>query len=183
MQSIYFPITLKDLDATLHYHDLVEGALEVGDIRVTTQYLNHPALTLGYRLEADGVTVVYATDHEPHVSPRVGTGAPLAGQDKRHAWFLADADLVIHDAQYTASEFPAKRGWGHCTVEYAVQAAVSAGVRRLALFHHDPMRNDEAVDRLVVSARDLVAQAHGATEVFAAAGGQGLEPNPGSAVR
>ena len=183
MQSIYFPITLKDLDATLQYHDLVEGTLEVGDIRVTTQYLNHPALTLGYRLEADGVTVVYATDHEPHASPRVGTEEPLAGQDERHARFLADADLVIHDAQYTASEFPAKRGWGHCTIEYAVQAAVSAGVRRLALFHHDPMRNDEAVDRLVAAARDLVARARGATEVFAAAEGQVLELNRRSAVR
>jgi len=183
MQSIYFPITLKDLDATLQYHDLVEGTLEVGDIRVTTQYLNHPALTLGYRLEADGVTVVYATDHEPHTSPRVGTEAPLAGQDERHARFLADADLVIHDAQYTASEFPAKRGWGHCTIEYAVQAAVSVGVRRLALFHHDPMRNDEAVDRLVAAARDLVAHARGATEVFAAAEGQVLELNRRSAVR
>ena len=182
MQSIYFPITLKDLDATLQYHDLVEGTLEVGDIRVTTQYLNHPALTLGYRLQADGVTVVYATDHEPHASPRVGTEAPLAGQDERHARFLANADLVIHDAQYTASEFPAKRGWGHCTIEYAVQAAVSAGVRRLALFHHDPMRNDEEVDRLVAAARDLVAQARGATEVFAAAEGQVLELNRSSAV-
>jgi len=183
MQSIYFPITLKDLGATLHYHDLVEGTLEVGDIRVTTQYLNHPALTLGYRLEADGVTVVYSTDHEPHASPRGGIEAPLAGQDERHARFLADADLVIHDAQYMASEFPAKRGWGHCTVEYAVQAAVSVGVRRLALFHHDPMRNDEAVDRLVAAARDLVAQARGATEVFAAAEGQVLELNRSSAVR
>lgn len=184
MQSTYFPITLKDLDATLHYHDLVEGTLEVGDIHVTTQYLNHPALTLGYRLEADGVTVVYSTDHEPHTSPRVaGTGAPVAGQDVRHARFLADADLVIHDAQYTASEFPAKRGWGHSTVEYAVETAVSVGVRRLALFHHDPMRNDEAVDRLVAGARDLVAQACGATEVFAAAEGQVLELNRNSAVR
>jgi CheY-like chemotaxis protein len=114
--------------------------------------------------------------------PRAGTGAHLAGQDERHARFLADADLVIHDAQYTASEFPAKRGWGHCTIEYAVQAAVSAGVRRLALFHHDPMRNDEEVDRLVAAAQDLVARARGATEVFAAAEGQVLELNRRSAV-
>ena len=77
----------------------------------------------------------------------------------RHAQFLADADLVIHDAQYTASEFPAKRGWGHSAVEYAVETAVSVGVGRLALFHHDPMRNDEAIDRLVDGARYLVEQA------------------------
>ena len=183
MQSSYFPITLKELGATLHYHDLVEGTLEIGDIHVTTQYLHHPALTLGYRLEADGVTVVYSTDHEPHSTSRVGgTGAPLAGEDARHARFLANADLVIHDAQYTAGEFPAKRGWGHSTAEYAVETAVSAGVRRLALFHHDPTRNDEAVDRIVAGARDLVARVGGDTEVFAAAEGQVLELNRKPAV-
>jgi len=176
MQSSYFPITLKELGATLHYHDLVEGTLEIGDIHVTTQYLHHPALTLGYRLEADGATVVYSTDHEPHSTPRVaGIKAPLAGEDVRHARFLADADLVIHDAQYTADQFPAKRGWGHSTAEYAVETAISAGVRRLALFHHDPTRNDDAVDRIVAGARDLVTQVGGATEVFAAAEGQVLD--------
>jgi phosphoribosyl 1,2-cyclic phosphodiesterase/CheY-like chemotaxis protein len=176
MQSSYFPVKLNELGATLHYHDLVEGTLEIGDIHVTTQYLNHPALTLGYRLQADGVTVVYATDHEPHSKPgAAGSHTPLIGQDVRHARFLADADLVIHDAQYTAREFSAKRGWGHSTTEYAVEAAVSAGARRLALFHHDPTRDDDAVDRLVAGARDLVAQAGGTTEVFGAAEGQILE--------
>ncbi|MDQ2962043.1 MAG: MBL fold metallo-hydrolase [Pseudomonadota bacterium] len=183
MQSSYFPISLKELGATLHYHDLVEGTLEVGDIHVTTQYLHHPALTLGYRLEADGVTVVYSTDHEPHATPRIAAArVPLAGEDVRHAQFLADADLVIHDAQYTAEEFLAKRGWGHSTVDYAVETAVSAGVRRLALFHHDPTRDDDAVDRIVARARDLVVRAGGTTEVFAAAEGQVLELNRKSAV-
>jgi phosphoribosyl 1,2-cyclic phosphodiesterase/CheY-like chemotaxis protein len=178
MQSSYFPITLNELGATLHYHDLVEGTLEIGDIHVTTRYLHHPALTLGYRLEADGVTVVYSTDHEPHSTPHVaGTGAPPVGEDARHAQFLANADLVIHDAQYTAGDLPAKRGWGHSTAEYAVETGVSAGVRRLALFHHDPTRSDEAVDRIVAGARDLVARLGGDTEVFAAAEGQVLELN------
>src|SRR5439155_788063 len=145
MQSSYFPVKLNELGATLHYHDLVEGTLEIGDIHVTTQYLNHPALTLGYRLEADGVTVVYATDHEPHSKPgAAGSHIPLIGQDERHARFLADADLVIHDAQYTTREFSAKRGWGHSTAEYAVEAAVSAGARRLALLQHELNGSDTA---------------------------------------
>jgi hypothetical protein len=172
MQYTYSPITLDDLGATLHYHDLVEGTLEVGDVHVTTQYLNHPALTLGYRLEVDGVTVVYSTDHEPH-SRRCAAGnrEPLVGQDFRHAQFLADADLVIHDTQYTAAEYPSKTGWGHSTVEYVVDVAACAGVRRLALFHHDPTRDDDAIDRLVAGARDRAAKAGGDTEVFGAAEG------------
>ena len=176
MQYTYSPITLDDLGATLHYHDLVEGALELDDVHVTTRYLNHPALTLGYQLEVDGATVVYATDHEPHSRRSAeGNPEPFAGQDSRHAEFLADADLVIHDAQYTAAEYPSKIGWGHSTVEYVVAAAASAGVRRLALFHHDPTRDDDAIDRLVAGARDQAVKAGGRTEVFAAAEGMLLE--------
>jgi phosphoribosyl 1,2-cyclic phosphodiesterase/DNA-binding response OmpR family regulator len=183
MQYTYSPITIDDLGATLHYHDLVEGTLEVGDIHVTTQYLNHPALTLGYRLEVDGVTVVYSTDHEPHSRIHAtGSTEPFVSQDSHHARFLADADLVIHDAQYTADEYQSRTGWGHSTMEYAVEMALSARVRRLALFHHDPTRDDDAIDRLVASARDRVAKAKGTMEVFAAAEGMVLELGRHSAV-
>jgi hypothetical protein len=54
MQYTYFPVTLDQLGATIRYHDLVEGSFEIDDIKVSTYYLNHPALTLGYRMEADG---------------------------------------------------------------------------------------------------------------------------------
>jgi phosphoribosyl 1,2-cyclic phosphodiesterase len=66
MQYTYFPVPLDQCRAKIRYHDLVEGTVDIDDIKVSTHYLNHPALTLGYRLEADGVTVVYACDHEPH---------------------------------------------------------------------------------------------------------------------
>ena len=35
--------------STIEYHDLVEGQFEIDDVTVTTRYLHHPALTLGYR--------------------------------------------------------------------------------------------------------------------------------------
>jgi Beta-lactamase superfamily domain len=66
MQYTYFPITLDQFGATIHYHDLVEGNLNIDDIKISTYYLNHPALTLGYRLEVDGAAVVYSCDHEPY---------------------------------------------------------------------------------------------------------------------
>src|SRR5215471_223070 len=148
MQYTYFPVTLDQLAATVRYHDLVEGEFAIADVRVTTRYLNHPALTLGYRLDADGAVVVYATDHEPHSRAGTSTAEDAFGEDRRHADFLADADLLIHDAQYTAAEYPAKHGWGHSPVEYVVQQAALARVRRLALYHHDPLRHDDAVDEL-----------------------------------
>ena len=175
MQYTYFPVALGQLGATIRYHDLVEGTFEVGDIRVTTRYLNHTVLTLGYRLEVDGVVVVYSTDHEPH-SRQLATGlGQIGGEDRKHAQFVAGADLLIHDSQYLASEYPAKVNWGHSTVEYVCEIARSVGVRRLALFHHDPLRDDAAVDRIVEVTRGRVAEAGTSLDVFAAAEGQVIE--------
>ncbi len=174
MQYRYFPVTLEQLGATIRYHDLVEGSFEAGGVHVTTQYLNHPALCLSYRLQADGVTVVYATDHEPHARLQADAepGSPVMhSEDRRHAAFLQDADLVIHDAQYAASEYPNKVGWGHSTVEYAVDMALAAHARRLVLFHHDPLRHDRAVDALVEGCRQRVAAIGGQLDVLAAAEG------------
>jgi len=175
MQYDYFPVELDDLGAEVRYHDLVEGSFDIDDIKVTAQYLNHPALTLAYRLEVDGVTVVYSTDHEPRSALlALGKRVPAAGEDERHARFLENADLVIHDAQYLAEEYEQKRGWGHSTVEYVVDTAESANVRNLALFHHDPSRSDEDIDAILALAQGRLG--HNAnTEVFAAAEGQTFE--------
>jgi CheY-like chemotaxis protein/glyoxylase-like metal-dependent hydrolase (beta-lactamase superfamily II) len=184
MQYRYFPVGLEQLGATIRYHDLVEGSFEVGAVHITTQFLNHPALCLGYRLEADGVSLVYATDHEPNAPLQADAepGSPLMHkEDRRHAAFLKQADLLIHDAQYTATEYPQKVGWGHSTVEYVVDVALAAEVKHLALFHHDPLRDDAAVDGLVQSCRERVAAVNGKLEVFAAS--EGLMLNVAAAQR
>jgi CheY-like chemotaxis protein len=178
MEYTYFPVTLGQLGATLRYHELTEGSFDLGAVRVTTRYLNHPGLALGYRLEAGGVALVYATDHEPHSrhQPETADAAralPIHREDQRHVEFLANADLVIHDAQYTLEEYPSKLTWGHTPAELAVDFALAAGVKRLALFHHDPLRNDDALERLVGTCRQRAAA--GGLDVFAAAEGEGIE--------
>jgi CheY-like chemotaxis protein len=192
MEYTYFPVTLDQLDATIRYHDLGEGTFTVGPVgtvgtassgggvSVVGQYLNHPALALGYRLEADGVVVVYAVDHEPHAGRVLGEhpGPGVHHEDHRHVQFLAGADLVIHDAQYTELEYRAKVGWGHTPIERAVDYALAAGARQLALFHHDPLRDDAALDRLVEIARMRVAASGGRLHVFAAAEGQVVDLYP-----
>jgi phosphoribosyl 1,2-cyclic phosphodiesterase/CheY-like chemotaxis protein len=178
MSYEFHPVALGDTRAAVQFHALREGRFAVGGIGVTAQYLHHPALTLGYRLEADGAALVYASDHEPHALPGPVAppgAAPLHLEDQRHVQFLTGADLVIHDAQYLLSEFPVRRGWGHTPVECAVDYAVAAGARRLALFHHDPERSDDEVDRLVDVACARAARAGSELEVFAAAEGQELE--------
>jgi CheY-like chemotaxis protein len=184
MEYAYFPVTLNQLGATIHYHDLVEGAFDVQDVHVTTRYLNHPGLTLGYRLEVGGAVMVYATDHEPHARPHLepirspesdADVLPAHREDQRHIEFVKGADLVIHDAQYTAPEYLQKVGWGHSPMEYTVDVALAAGAKRLALFHHDPLRDDAMIDRLLEACRQRVAACHGALEVFAATEGQMIE--------
>jgi CheY-like chemotaxis protein/phosphoribosyl 1,2-cyclic phosphodiesterase len=176
MEFTYFPVELSQLPAAISYHDLTEGIHSIGGARVVTQFLNHPAMTLGYRVEADGVVVVYLVDHEPF-SDELWRAGVEPGQiesilhegDRRHARFMADADLVIHDAQYTPEEYGPKKTWGHSTYAYAVQIAATAGARRLALTHHDPTHDDHAVADIERKARTLAAsQPSTGLEVFCA---------------
>jgi CheY-like chemotaxis protein len=182
MEYTYFPVRLDELQAGIDFRDLGEDSFAIGEASVTTQYLNHTALTLGYRVTAGGVSVVYATDHEPHAPSLWQADAGVSGHamahqgDRRHVDFLADADLVIHDAQYTREEYAGgKTGWGHSPMEYVVDVAARAGVKRLALFHHDPSHDDDQLDRLVAACQRR-AEAHGADlAVFGAAEGQTVE--------
>lgn len=114
----------------------------INDVNVITRYLNHPALTLGYRLEVDGASVVYCCDHEPHSAAMASGAAALTGMDRRYMDFVAGADLVIHDCQYTAAEYRSKIGCGQSPVEYAVRVCREAGVKRLAMTHYDPLCDD-----------------------------------------
>jgi len=176
MDYAYFPVALNAFAAKLHYHEIVEGGFLVEDVWITTQYLNHPALTVGYRLEADGASMVYASDHEPHDRGAAeGHLEPGKSGDAAHVEFIRAADLVIHDAQYTAAEYPAKIGWGHSTIEYAVDVAMAANVKKVALYHHDPNRGDDAVDQLISTARERVAAAGDDLSVVGAAEGSIIE--------
>ncbi|MBI3944543.1 MAG: response regulator [Armatimonadetes bacterium] len=176
MEYAYFPVTLAELGAEIRYHALSEGSFDIGGARVTARYLNHPAPTLGYRLAAGGTVFVYATDHEPHsrhMDER--THLPMHEEDRRHVEFLSRADLVLHDAQYTMDEYAKKVGWGHTPAERATELAVAAGVKRLALFHHDPLRADDALDEVVAKCREIAVARQSALEVFAAAEGESLQ--------
>ena len=175
MESTYFPVALEELGATIRYWDLLEGSFHVDDVRITTRHLNHPALTLAYRIEADGASIVYACDHEMYSRAAADGDIRLDGPDLRHAAFAAGADLLIHDAQYTAVEYPAKVNWGHSTIEYAMLVAREASVAQLALTHHDPMRTDDQLDDVVKYARETMLRYESNVHVFAAAEGRTVD--------
>src|SRR5213080_1465392 len=171
MEYSYFPVKLRDLRSRIHFTELEEGFFRVGDVLVETQYLNHTAPTIAYRMTNGGATIAYVTDHEPFWKPE--DGVLHHPGDQRHIAFMKDADLVIHDAQYSEEEYLQRVGWGHSTVEYAVDVAMEAGALRVALFHHDPTHDDAAMERLEARAKARAEAAGSRMEVFAAR--EGLE--------
>lgn len=155
----YFPIRCSDLRGEITFHDVSEGELAVGDAKVKVRSVPHIGPTNGYRVEANGSSVAYLSDHQ----------APY-GLDSvpDNALELCDGvDLLVHDAQFVDEEWEQKAHWGHCTVDYALHVAAEAGAKQLALFHHDPEHDDAVVDSLLARA---VAAAEGRVdEVIAAA--------------
>jgi CheY-like chemotaxis protein/phosphoribosyl 1,2-cyclic phosphodiesterase len=178
MEYTYFPVELAQLGAEINYLDLREGAHDLGGVRVSAQFLNHPAVALGYRIEADGVSVLYLCDHEPYWESLWRSDAEpgkldsiLHEGDRRHAAFMQNADVVIHDAQYTPEEYPAKKNWGHSTYSYVAGIAAAAGVKRLFLTHHDPMHNDDFLDDVQQRAREVAASLGSTVRISCAAEG------------
>jgi diguanylate cyclase (GGDEF)-like protein len=169
MQYSYFPVKLNDLPSRIHFTELEEGFFRIGDVLVETQYLNHTAPTIAYRISSGGTVLAYVTDHEPFWN----SSGPVFHHpgDQRHISFLKGADLVIHDAQYTTEEYRNRLGWGHSTIDYATDLAVAAGVSRLALFHHDPVHDDVTIKALEEGARSRAAANGSNLNVFAAAEG------------
>ncbi len=180
MEYTFFPIDLSQLSSTLTYHHLNEGSHLIGNVKITTQYLHHPAVTLGYRIEADGVSILYLCDHEPFSdilwrsdSEPGRLESILHEGDRRHALFMRNADLVIHDSQYTKEEYPAKKNWGHSHYDYVVGIASAAGVKQLLLTHHDPNHDDAFLKEIELKAQNLAKTFDGSLQVACAY--EGLE--------
>jgi phosphoribosyl 1,2-cyclic phosphodiesterase len=171
MEYTYFPVSPEAFGASVRYHNLGEGCFTIDDLTIRTRYLNHPALTLAFRIEGDGASIAYACDHEPHSRELALGEGMIHGEDLAHAEFMAGVDLIIHDAQYLADEYQAKQGWGHSTVEYAVAIGRAAGADQLALTHYDPSRTDDQVDEILARVREQIGA--GKPQVIAAF--EGLE--------
>ncbi len=183
MQPPYFPITPDQLEGTVEFHDVGDDDFPLSTTaKVRSRWIRHVGPTLGYRLEWQGVSIAYLSDHGQGC---VGTMSKAGLSEDRSDDFVPDdvldlcdgVDLLIHDAQHTPAEFEHKRHWGHCTVDYAVHVAKEAGAARLALFHHDPAHSDDQIDLLVQAASDVAADI-GAGEVLAASEGLALELTP-----
>jgi len=155
----YFPVLHGELTADIEYHQLAECKMDLGDgITLKTKYLNHPLLCLGYRFEFEDKVLCTAYDTEPFrnifstdvnaldYDPITSSNGEEAAREENQRLlnFYRDADILIHDCQYTKQEyFSSKKGWGHSFVEHAIDSALEANVKKVILFHHDPLRTDK----------------------------------------
>ena len=155
MESVYFPVTIREFGARLMFRDLREETLEFGPVRIDTMLLRHPGYCLGYKLRCRERTLCYITDNELYLptDPR---------HDARYVERLADfvrrADVLITDTTYRDHEYPSKVDWGHSCVSQVADLAARAEVKRLHLFHHDPDQTDADIDAKLEEARKELAR-------------------------
>ena len=151
MEPAVFPVPLTALAARIEVHEIGEGTFGLPGFRVTAIRLRHPGTTLGYRLDAGpGAGVAYLTDNELGVTAHY----PLPRDWRaRLVAQLRGVDTLIHDAMYPDDFVETRAGWGHSSPAQCVALAQEAGVRRVVLFHHEPERDDAALDALLAQAR------------------------------
>ena len=144
-----FPVLLRDLPCRLELHHVNREAFSVGAFRIRAARICHPGPTVGYRIETDEGSLAYLPDHEPALGAR---RFPLDGEWTSGFELAHAVDLLVHDAQYTREEYPGHVGWGHSTMHHALEFARLVGAKHLVPFHHDPGRDDDALETALVAA-------------------------------
>ena len=133
MQKTFFPVSLDGMGATIEFFQTAEDSLRVENAFVRVVKHNHPGGAYSYRFQdSEGKVLVFCTDieHGERIDPQI---VELA----------RDADLLIHEGQYTPEELKTHRGWGHSSWDQAVEVAERARVKRLIVTHHDPDHDDD----------------------------------------
>lgn len=146
LDGIRFPMRADELPSVVMNGTAGLNALREVGLEVDRMPVNHGEGTSGFRVRHAARSMVYIPDNELGATPDAATFRPFVD-------FCAGADVLFHDAQYTEAEMPLRDGWGHSTVERAIELAVAAHVDQLILFHHDPDRTDGELDAIAEAAR------------------------------
>jgi len=173
MNPINFPITMEQMASNLNYEAFDIGTYEIEGIKIETMKLNHPGNALGYKFYVNGKTVVYISDNEPKPEEYDPENSRIIEFNETLLNFTKDADLLINDAQYTPEEFKTRVTWGHSPYDFTVSLALASNVKKLVIFHHDPVHNDEFVDDMIIAAKKIAETAESNLEIIGAK--EGLE--------
>jgi phosphoribosyl 1,2-cyclic phosphodiesterase len=161
MSTPFFPVPFSELEAEFIYEDDCVLSYQVGPMKIWPIHLNHPNGGQGYKFVEKNKSFVFLTDNELGHHHR---GGQSPGEYRE---FARNADLLIHDAEFTPEEYQRTRGWGHSTYLQALDLAIQARVARFGLFHHNQDRDDTAIDRMLQHCREIIANKKVSLEVFA----------------
>lgn len=180
MDAPYFPISMQQMPGKIKVQEMRDMQFVVGSVRVDAAFANHPGVCVGYKLTTPAGVVAFFPDNElqERMARQKNTAEALAfarSQDDRIKHFIQGADVVIHDAQYSAEEYESHVGWGHSCVDDVVALCLDAGVKHLCLFHHDPDHDDATIDAMLQAARGQVAAAGKSMRIDAAREGMSIE--------
>ncbi|MDD2707704.1 MAG: MBL fold metallo-hydrolase [Verrucomicrobiae bacterium] len=158
-----FPVDFKDVRAKIDFHGICMDPFKIHRLHVEPVLLSHPNQGIGYKLVENGKVFVFLTDNELTYHHRGG----LRYEDYRK--FCRNADLLLHDAEYTPAEYPARITWGHSVYTDVVRLAIEAGVKKLGFIHHNQDRADCEVAQIEKKARAIIRKAGSPLHCFAAA--------------
>lgn len=134
-----FPIRLQDLPCQLELFEIDQSEFEIGPLKIKSDFVCHPGPTVGYRIENKSTVMAYIPDHEPVLGAANFPNEP----EWTSGYALAkNADLLLHDAQYTQEEYQPRVGWGHSAMKDTLAFAKMTKVKHLLFFHHDPGHTD-----------------------------------------
>ncbi len=151
--DIFFPVRFGELKAQISYLDkLCHGPLKIENTIIDVIPLHHPQGGLGFRFQEGNKRLVFITDNE------LAEDAPAGRRPEDYVRFCKDADVLIHDSQFTPDEIPKHRGWGHSDYATTLDLALKAHAKRLLLFHHAPFRKDSEVTAIKAHCEDLAAK-------------------------
>jgi phosphoribosyl 1,2-cyclic phosphodiesterase len=169
MSPPHFPVKLSDLKATFTYHGACRETFNIHSVQVMPILLSHPNRGIGYKLIEDGRSFVFLTDNE------LSFKHPGGLEFQEYAKYSLDADLLVHDAEFTETDYIKTKGWGHSLYQDALRLAIDARVKRFGMFHHNQERNDAAVDEIVKTCQNLIGEQKSALDCFAVYQGMEIE--------
>ena len=173
MQAPYFPVGTETWLANVNYlQPSDDQVIQYGKMSFSYQNVHHPGTTYGYRIQAAGKTIMYISDNECGFLGKSidQKSAELNDEEKQlyeemkkeeyasELQLVKDADILIHDAQYTPEDYEKKRGWGHSCYIDTVNIAIEAGVKELYLYHHDPNYDDVAMEKIYQHALSIIEE-------------------------
>ena len=160
LQYSFFPVREAEMKARIEYVSLMPNeTVQVGSAKVTPCLLNHPVIDFGYRVECDSKSVFFTGDHEPpyniYQPGDEGYDDYQVFVDEKNQSILEairNVDVFIADCSYTDAEYAGKKGWGHGTFSTSMATAKAAGAKVLFCTHHEPTRNDDALEAVFAAA-------------------------------